>query len=71
MRAETEVAPTETEHRLVDILGWLWVATIFLTLVSSGTALLAIVVGIGIAAAAGYFGYKFWCYPELFRRKGP
>ena len=60
----------EREARLVDILGWLWFAAVILTLVFGGATALAVVAGIGVAAAAGYFGYKFWRRPELFRRKG-
>ncbi len=60
-----------TEARLVDILGWLWLAAVILALVFGGTISLAVVAGIGIATAAGYFGYKFWRHRELFRRGEP
>ncbi len=61
----------EREARLVDILGWLWLAAVILALVFGGTVSLAVAAGAGIAAAAGYFGYKFWRRPELFRRREP
>ena len=61
----------EREVRLVDILGWLWLAAVILALIFGTAVSLAVVAGAGIAAAAGYFGYKFWRRPELFRRKGP
>ena len=61
----------EREAQLVDILGWLWLAAVILALVFGNSTSLAVVAGIGVAAAAGYFGYKFWRRPELFRGKGP
>lgn len=57
-----------TEARLVDIPGWLWLAAVILTLVFSGPISFVVVAGLGIAAAAGYFRYKYRRHPELFQR---
>ena len=48
--------PTKTEARIVDILGWMWLATIILALVYGGAMSLAVVPRIGIAPAAAHLG---------------
>ncbi len=59
----------QTEERLVDIIGWLWVASVIFALILGGSMALATTVSIGIAAAAVYFGYKYWYRPNAFWRR--
>ena len=61
----------EREERLVDILGWLWLAAVILALIFGTPVSLAVVAGPRIAPAPGDFGYRVWRRPRLFRPKGP
>ncbi len=62
--------PTKTEARIADILGWMWLATVVLALVYGGAMSVAVVTGIGIAAAAAYLEYKHQRHPEMFHWRG-
>ena len=67
---EHAAMPTKTEAHIADILGWTWLVTVILALVYGGAMSLAVVTGIGIAAAAAYLEYKYQRHPELFLWKG-
>ena len=62
--------PTRTEAHIADILGWMWFATVILAILYGSVMSLAVVTGIGIAAAAAYLEYKYQRRPEMIHGRG-